>query len=124
VYMLKRSLGASSFAGFWRAWNPLFSYYLSRWCYRPLARRLPRPVAVVSTFAVSGAIHDLAASLALLRVFLFFTPVFAALGVWVVLEEALDLNVAWAPVWLRALIHTGIIAGTLATGRLARAMWF
>lgn len=120
--MLKRSLGAPSFTGFWRTWNPLFSYYLSRWCYKPLARLVPRPVAVVSTFAVSGAIHDLAASLVLFRIYLLFTPVFAALGVWVVLEEGLNLNVAWAPAWLRALIHVGIIAGTFAAAKLARSI--
>ena len=120
--MLRRSLGASTFAGFWRAWNPLFSYYLTRWCYKPLARHFPRPVAVVSTFAASGAIHDLAASIALFRVYLLFTPAFAALGTWVIIEEAFDWNVAWAPVWLRGLIHTGLVAGTIAAAKLLRAM--
>lgn len=122
--MLRRSLGASTFAGFWRAWNPLFSYYLTRWCYKPLARHLPRPVAVVSTFAASGAIHDLAATIATFRVFLLFTPAFAILGVWVVLEEASNLNVAWAPTWIRGLIHVGMIAGTMAAAKLLRSMWF
>lgn len=122
AYMFRRSFGASSFAGFWRYWNPLFSYYLSYKCYKPLVRFLPRPPAVVLTFAASGAVHDLFASLALRRIFLLFTPVFAIFGLLVVLEERLGLNVSWAPVWLRATIHTMIIAGTIGAGLAIRSI--
>lgn len=58
--MFGRAFGADSFAGFWRYWNPVYSYYLDRFCYRPLRNVLPRPLAVVATFACSGFIlHDL-----------------------------------------------------------------
>ena len=40
-----------------------------------------------------------------------------------ILEEAFDWNVAWAPVWLRALIHTGIIGMTFAIAKLTRTTW-
>ncbi len=58
--MFSRSFGAGSFTGFWRYWNPVYSYYLHRFCYRPLRRWLPRPLAFVATFACSGFfLHDL-----------------------------------------------------------------
>ncbi len=58
--MFSRAFGAGSFAGFWRYWNPVYSYYLDRLCYRPLRRVLPRPLAVMATFACSGFfLHDL-----------------------------------------------------------------
>jgi hypothetical protein len=58
--MLGRSFGAGSFAGFWRYWNPVYSYYLDRFCYRPLRRVFPRSPAMVATFACSGfLLHDL-----------------------------------------------------------------
>jgi hypothetical protein len=46
-------------AGFWRYWNPVWSYYLSYFCYRPLRRRVRRPLAVWLTFLVCGVVHDL-----------------------------------------------------------------
>ena len=56
---LGRPFGADSPAGFWRAWNPVWSYYLSYHCYRPLTRRLPRWAAAWATFVVCGLVHDL-----------------------------------------------------------------
>ncbi|MHB1416216.1 MAG: MBOAT family O-acyltransferase [Chloroflexota bacterium] len=58
--MFSRSFGAGSFAGFWRYWNPVYSYYLDQYCYRPLRKVLPRSLAIVATFACSGfLLHDL-----------------------------------------------------------------
>ncbi len=58
--MFGRSFGAGSLAGFWRYWNPVYAYYLDRFCYRPLRRWLPRPLAVLATFFCSGfLLHDL-----------------------------------------------------------------
>jgi hypothetical protein len=58
--MFIRSFGASSFSWFWRYWNPVYSYYLNRFCYRPLRKVLPRPLAKMATFAASGfLLHDL-----------------------------------------------------------------
>jgi Membrane bound O-acyl transferase family len=49
---------AGSFAGFWRAWNPVWTYPL-RFIVLPRLRRVvPLPMAIVLTFAVSGAVHD------------------------------------------------------------------
>jgi hypothetical protein len=58
--MFRRSFGAGSFGGFWRYWNPVYSYYLDVFTYRPLCKVFPRPLAVVATFACSGfLLHDL-----------------------------------------------------------------
>jgi hypothetical protein len=118
--MVRRSFGAASFGGFWRFWNPLFGYTLLRWCYTPLARRVPRPVAVVLTFAMSGALHDVAASLATWSVYVLFVPAFLIFGLLVVVEEERRWDVDETPFWLRATIHTGVIAGTIAAGVLLR----
>lgn len=121
AYTIRRSFSAASFAGFWRYWNPLFSYYLYYGCYRPLSRFLPRPVAVLLTFAVSGAVHDVAGSLATWDLFILFTPVFGFFGLVVVAEEGVGLSLAGVPVWSRVFIHTLVIAGTVAVGVLLRS---
>ena len=53
-------LCSRSFGEFWRLWNPIFGYVLIFFVYRPLRRRMPRPVAVYLTFLASGfLLHDL-----------------------------------------------------------------
>jgi hypothetical protein len=74
--MLKRSLGASSFYLFWQYWNPIWGYYLSRKVMKPLSQLLPIWLAIIMTFAVSGALHDLAITLVKGKFTFFFTPWF------------------------------------------------
>ncbi len=120
--MLYRSFGSSTFAGFWRYWNPLFSYYLLYYCYKPFAKFLPRYFAVVCTFAVSGIIHDFFASLLIFRFYIFFFPLFAFWGLLVIVENALKLNLAWANYWIRVLMHATIIIGTVFLGLKIRTI--
>src|SRR5260370_9279205 len=55
-----RPFGAASFAEFWRLWNPAYGYFLSYYCYRPLATILPRQAAILITFASCRLwFHDL-----------------------------------------------------------------
>ncbi len=57
-----RPFGATSFAQFWRLWNPVYGYFLYHFSYRPLSRILPRSAAVLATFVVCGfLLHDLPA---------------------------------------------------------------
>lgn len=121
--MLRRSLSAPTFGEFWRYWNPLFSYYLYYRCYRPLVRHLPRAPAVVLTFAVSGAVHDFFASLAMRDAFIFCTPVFAVFGLYVVAEEGLGFRLVAAPTWLRSAYHLALIIGTVWIGQRLRGNW-
>ena len=90
--MLRRSLGAGSFAAFWRYWNPIWGYYLSRLVMRPLARLLPTRLAILLTFVVSGAVHDLVVSLIRRETTIFLTPWFAMMGFVVVALDALGIT--------------------------------
>lgn len=78
--MLKRSLGASSFYLFWQYWNPIWGYYLSRKIMKPLCQIFPMWLATLMTFAVSGALHDLAITLVKWKLTFFFTPWFFLMG--------------------------------------------
>ena len=51
--VLVQPLAAPSLAEFWRTWNPVWSYYLAAWCYRPVRRVLPHAAAVMVTFTAS-----------------------------------------------------------------------
>ncbi len=112
LYMCRQSFTSDSFAGFWRNWNPLFSYYLLYYCYRPLRKRLPRLLALTGTFALSGAIHDLAATLARAELYYVFTGTFVCFGLWIALEEAVQLTLKQVSPALRVLYHLLLIVGS------------
>ncbi|MCP4138739.1 MAG: acyltransferase [Chloroflexi bacterium] len=120
--MLYRSFGASSFAGFWQYWNPIFSYGLGKYIYAPLRRFLPAWAALIMTFVVSGGIHDLV-TMSIRKAFAFlFIPWFFLLGLGVVLGRAAKMDLskyAWA---IRAGIHLAYIIfclGLTLVGRQA-----
>lgn len=107
--MLVRSLGANSFAGFWRYWNPIWSYYLSRYVMKPCNRLLPSSIATVVTFVISGAIHDIAVILVKWKITYFFTPWFFYMGVAVVVLNKLNLSYQKLPWLLRASLNVGTL---------------
>jgi hypothetical protein len=114
--MVRRSFGASSFAGFWRYWNPLYGYYLDRLCYRPLRTFLPRFLCVIATFALCGfLLHDLPFgwSVGLLFVhripFPFITVWFVMIGIVVVTGEAVNFGMTDRPFAVRASLNTAHI---------------
>ena len=78
--MLVRSLGAGSFVEFWQYWNPIGGFYLSTYVFKPLKKRIRPASAFLLTFAVSGAIHDIAAMLINRKYHLLFTVWFSVLG--------------------------------------------
>jgi len=83
--MLSRALGAKSFPIFWHYWNPIWGYYLSRNVMRPISQFLPMWLAVLLTFLVSGALHDIAVALVKCQAIFFFTPWF---GIMIALDYA------------------------------------
>ena len=107
--MLTRSLGASSFYLFWRYWNPVWSYYLSRFVMKPCNDIMPAWCALVVTFAVSGALHDLAVSLVKLKLIFFFTPWFIVMGALVLVSKYSQIQFSCAPWLLRALANISFI---------------
>ena len=104
-----RSLGADSFYMFWRYWNPIWGYYLSRNVMRPLSVFLPIWLATILTFTVSGGLHDLAVSLVKWRVTFFFTPWFFLMGLVVVASKQFNISLKGYPWSIRALLNMTII---------------
>lgn len=122
VAMLHRSLGADSFAGFWRNWNPVWSYYLSRFVNAPARRFLPGWAALLVTFGASGAIHDAAVALFTRSFTSFFTTWFVVLGLVVLGTSRIGLEYRSHPWAVRAAVNLGIIAACLGTTLVVRRM--
>lgn len=115
--MLMRSFGAANFAIFWQYWNPIWGYYLSKYVYQPCLKVLPRSLAVIVTFAISGALHDVAASLAAGRIISFFTLWFMLMGLVVVATRGLNISLQHNHVVLRVLCNAGIIVVSYVVSR-------
>lgn len=107
--MLKRSLGASSFYLFWQYWNPIWGYYLSRKVMKPLSDFLPMWLAIIFTFAVSGALHDLAITLVKWEVTFFFTPWFSLMSLMVLATKKFDVSYSEHHWLVRSLINILLI---------------
>lgn len=120
--MLHRSLGAATFAGFWRYWNPIWGYYLSRYVNVPLRRIMPAAPAAIATFAASGAIHDAAVSVVTGSMTFLFAPWFAVLGLMVVAFTRAGLRYEYRTWPVRAAINIALIVGALAVVTISRRM--
>lgn len=120
--MFQRSLGAGSFASFWQYWNPIWGYYLSRYVMRPCHRHMPQWLAVVLTFFVSGALHDLAVSLVKWKTIFFFAPWFSLMGVVVVASKLFSLSYGTQPWVVRATMNLTLIFMTLWLSRFVMSM--
>ena len=107
--MLKRSLGASSFYLFWHYWNPIWSYYLSRKIMKPLRQLFPIWLAIIMTFAVSGALHDLAVTLVKWRLTFFFTPWFTLMSFMVLATKRYRISYKEFHWLIRASINIALV---------------
>jgi D-alanyl-lipoteichoic acid acyltransferase DltB (MBOAT superfamily) len=116
--MLRRAFGALTLAGFWRHWNPIFGYGLSRFVYAPLRRRLAHEPALFTTFVVCGALHDAVTMLVRGSGAFLFTPWFAGIATAILLADRLTLTLHVLGFGRRALTHTTVLATTFAIGRL------
>ena len=115
--MLKRSLGASSFHLFWQYWNPIWGYYLSRKIMKPLNKWFPSSLAVIATFAVSGALHDLAITLVKWKITFLFTPWFSLMSLIVLTTKKFGISYREYHWLVRALINTTLITVCLVLSR-------
>lgn len=118
--MFSRPATASTFREFWRLWSPAYGYVPTYFCYAPLRRILPPPIAFVSTFALSGLLlHDLVVWLALGGTRLYSFPVvtvaFIFIAIFVVCSDAAGLSLEWVPRALRVACHLGVICVVLVT---------
>ncbi len=122
--MLLRSFGADSFAGFWQYWNPIWGYYLGKFIYSPLVRVFPAAIALISTFVVSGLIHDLVTMGISRSITFFFTPWFFLMGIGVVLGRVTGMDLSNRSWLTRAIVNliylvVGIALTLIAKGFLA-----
>jgi D-alanyl-lipoteichoic acid acyltransferase DltB (MBOAT superfamily) len=117
---LYRSFGAGSFQEFWQIWNPVWGYYLGRLVFVPLKTQLPASMALLITFGISGALHDLAVTAVSWRPLFFFTPWFLLMGLMVLLTKRLGLNYKKYSWYLRALINLCLIVLCLVLVILSR----
>jgi hypothetical protein len=120
--MLHRSLGAPTFAGFWRYWNPVFGYALGRYAFAPLKRWMPPPVALVATFVACGALHDLVTMAARGAPAFLFTPWFFLMGLGVLLGKALGHDLTGRPWAVRAASNLTYVGACLAVVLVARSL--
>ena len=120
--MLHRSFGATSFDGFWRYWNPIFGFYLGRYVFAPLKKFMPPYLALVITFVVCGAIHDLVTMAVRRDVAFLFTPWFFLLGIGVVLSKATHMDTGRYSWPIRAVINTVYLGACLALAILVFAV--
>jgi len=118
--MLHRSLGASSFAGFWQYWNPVFGYGLARYVDAPLRRFLPSTIALILTFVLCGGLHDLVASSIRRSATFPFSMWFLVLGVGVVLGRAVGMDLSSRPWAVRACVNLTYVGICLAVAIVAR----
>ncbi len=107
--MLKRSLGASSFNLFWQYWNPIWGYYLSRKIMKPLSQLFPIWLAIIMTFAVSGALHDLAITLVKWEFTFFFTPWFSLMSLIVLATKKFGISYQEHGWLIRASINIALV---------------
>ena len=121
--MLQRSLGARSFAVFWQYWNPVFGYALGRHVFSPLKRVLPPAIALVFTFVVCGAVHDLVTTLVRGSLAFLFTPWFFFLGLGVVAGRLARMDLGRFPWGVRASANLAYVTTCLGLALLARSTW-
>ncbi|MDX5996184.1 acyltransferase [Shewanella oneidensis MR-1] len=116
------ALGAKSFPIFWHYWNPIWGYYLSRNVMRPISQFLPMWLAVLVTFLVSGALHDLAIALVKWQAMFFFTPWFGIMGVIVIASNKYGLSYGALPWIMRAMINLLFILSSFSLTELTQGL--
>ena len=106
---LYRSFGAKNFSTFWNYWNPIFGYYLGKYIFKPLKKKLPVAVALLLTFIFSGLIHDTVTTIYRGKISLFFTIWFSFMGVAVLITRYLKHNFNRQKWIYRASVNLSII---------------
>ena len=120
--MLSRSFGAGSFAEFWQYWNPIWGYGLGKYIYAPLQHVLPVAVALIMTFVISGAIHDLVTMAISRSITFFFTPWFFVLSIGVALGRAARMDLSNHPWLLRVALNVTYLVVGIAITILAKSV--
>ena len=83
----------------------MFGYFLGRYVFVPLKSAVPSALALIATFVVCGAIHDLVAVAVRGSTVFFFTPWFFFLSVGVLLGQISGLDLSAKPWSVRAAVN-------------------
>jgi len=108
-YMIKSSFFSKTFREFWTNWNPLWSYFLIFYSYKPMRKVISKAPALILTFVVSGFLHDLFVMLLLQKIYFLFSLIFLLIGIFTLTEQILKINLKGISKYLRPLYHCGII---------------
>ena len=103
--MLYRSLGSKQFSEFWHYWNPIWSYYLGKYIFKPLRKKFTKNAAIILTFLISGLIHDLVVSAIFLKIVIIMTPWFILMSLCLVISNQFGIRINSSPWYYRALIN-------------------
>lgn len=91
---------------------------------RPLARFLPKPIALLLTFITSGLFHDLAIFLVKREKVGFLTLWFAYMGMAVITTAFFNVNTKSFPIWMRGLVNIAIIVGCFICAKVTDVSYF
>lgn len=108
--MLYRSFGAGNFSAFWKYWNPIWSYFLGKYIFKPLKFIFPSTLALIITFVVCGFVHDLIIMLVKWKFTLLLTLWFLFMGFCANLGDYLKIDYSKFPWILRGVINALIIS--------------
>jgi len=111
--MMIRSLGAGKFSNFWKYWNPIWSYYLGKYIFKPLKIILPPDLSLLITFAFCGFIHDLVIMIIRWDFALLLTPWFLLMGLCVIIGDYAKIDYSKFTWVIRASINILIISSCL-----------
>ncbi|MDA8601865.1 MBOAT family protein [Gammaproteobacteria bacterium] len=115
---LRNSFGAESSVLFWKYWNPIWGFYLSKYIYLPLNKYLPKSISSIITFGASGALHDLAIGLLGLGWQNFLTIWFVMMGAFMNISKSLDIRYGSFGFSSRAVINISSIASCFFLAKL------
>lgn len=92
IHMFKKAFSMANFRLFWNIWNPIYSYILTYYVYKPLRIVLPKPLSLVLTFIVNGLFHDLVVFILLGHSRFVISKLFLIYAMLVVLESILKIR--------------------------------
>jgi len=94
IYMFKKSFTRANFRMFWNVWNPIYSYILTFYVYKPMRKVFAKTIAFILTFTVSGLFHDVIVYLMLGYTNFSATKLFITYALILLLEDQLKVNLS------------------------------
>lgn len=125
---IEKAFHARSFKLFWRYWNPLYGYLLSKYINKPLSRKLNDKISTILTFIFSGLVlHDswlMPLYYILFNKIIFFpvTIIFFCYAIVLVIEDTFRLRKNTTDDKIHVLINIVYILGISIVGGLLSAI--